>query len=478
MQLKEDFQRRIRDTISQYPAAALLYQVGDPRLLAALDAVATMFGMLSQQLDQDAAEPFIKSRDSTVLADAALRGILPMARSARFRLAVDNPTAAPYTLAAGRRLIDSNGKLCVVETAAVIAAGGTGTVTAKQQLTRTVAVQVAASEPFYSIEIPPSEEGNFIAGLSVVRVSDGQVFAYRPQFCNVAPGELVYTVETDEFRRLFVRFGYQDVVGYQPAVGENFQVVISESSGDIRPAIDSPFTLEYALAPGDADVSVKMEALLEPGTAPMDLPTLRDLLRYPAVYDDNAVFLGNFDFLVRRRLPNLRFLSVWNERIEERVRGASLNSVNKLFFSVIPEDGADQGSTEELIKQVIAGADDSYRFGVVAAVDVPIVIAVEAFVGVQNEVAVVEAQIRESVLAEYGIDTPAAKRGLVMPQYKRFYDRLRKEVPALAEAGSDLRVAITLPPGAALPEQRRYVSDASLAVTITTVQQAPSGWGN
>lgn len=477
MKLKEDFLRLIRDSISQYPDAALLYQVSDPRLLASLEAIATQFAMLSQQLEQNAAEPYIKSRDATVLADAALKGILPMARPARDRVSIQNPTADPYLVPAGRRILDANGRLYVVESAVTVAAGATGYTTAVQSAPRVVDVTVASSDPFYAIEVPPSPEDKFIAGISVTRVSDGEVFAYRPAFCNVQPGELVYHVETDEYRRLYVKFGYQDVVGYQPGIGEVFRLAISECNGDVRPEQGSPFSLEYTLSAQDTQVIIKADTLLEIGSEPMDMATLRELTRYPSAYDDNAVFLGNFDFLVRRRLPQLRFLSIWNEQVEERVRGASIDSVNKLFIAVLPQVGADLAATRALIEQTIAGADDSYRFGHVAVADSQIPVTIEAYVGIQNDPAVVESQIRQSVLREYGEDTPAAKRGQVQTQHKRFYDRLRKEVPALTDQGSDFSVVIGAAPSTILPEQRRYVSNAGLTVTVHTVAQSPSSWG-
>jgi hypothetical protein len=63
-----------------------------------------------------------------------------------------------------------------------------------------------------------------------------------------------------------------------------------------------------------------MDALLIAGQNPMPMSVLRDLARYPSVYDNNAVFLGEFDFLVRRNFPTLQFLSVWNESAEEQAR--------------------------------------------------------------------------------------------------------------------------------------------------------------
>ena len=83
MLTKADFQRAIRDSISSYPAIAPLYQSGDPRVLQHLDAMATMLAMFSAQLETAMSEPFEKTRDTTVLADAAMRGIVRKATPAR-----------------------------------------------------------------------------------------------------------------------------------------------------------------------------------------------------------------------------------------------------------------------------------------------------------------------------------------------------------------------------------------------------------
>ena len=86
MLTKADFQRAIRDSISSYPAIAPLYQAGDPRVLQHLDAMATMLAMFSAQLETAMSEPFEKTRDATVLADAAMRGIVRKATPARVQM--------------------------------------------------------------------------------------------------------------------------------------------------------------------------------------------------------------------------------------------------------------------------------------------------------------------------------------------------------------------------------------------------------
>jgi hypothetical protein len=45
------------------------------------------------------------------------------------------------------------------------------------------------------------------------------------------------------------------------------------------------------------------------------------------------LYLGEFDFLVRRNYTTLKFLSVWNETMEEDARGANVANINTLFVA-------------------------------------------------------------------------------------------------------------------------------------------------
>lgn len=466
----------VRDSISQYPDASLRYQAGDQTLLASIDAMASMMAAVSQQVEIEAAEAFDKVRDATVLADASLKGILPMAVPSTVALSVQNRSSTPFALQAGRTLLDSAGNLYVVTTPVTIAPGASAQSVLQQRTVRIQNFSVTQSTPFLAIEISPSTEDRVLCGLSVRR-SDGQEFSYTPDFCNVEADEFVYHVETDELRRLYVRFGYDGIVGYQPAVGDQFVIEIAECNGDVRPDVGSPFALQYTYTPQDSQIAAVMESLLESGAAPMDIATIREFSKYPSAYNDNAVYLGEFDRLVRKKVPGLRFLSVWNEQIEEAARGADIDNINRLFVAFQPADGDGVPSTQDRIAAAIKQADDGYSIRFVAMADAPIAVNIEAFVSAVNDAAAVTSQIRASVISEYGVDTPAARRGLVQPQHTRLYDRIRKNVAAVADSEADLRIVISLPTGPQLPEQRRAVTESSLTVTVTTRTQTAGNWG-
>ena len=96
----------------------------------------------------------------------------------------------------------------------------------------------------------------------------------------------------------------------------------------------------------------------------------------------------------------------------------------------------------------------------------PIPVVITAKVPAVYDFEAVKQQIREKVLAEYGDQSPFAKRGQNKLLYKRIYDLLVSSVQALQGESADLQVAITDPVESVLPEHFRYVSSASLTVTV------------
>ncbi len=206
---KQDFQAAIANNITNYQVAAAYYQAGDPRLLAQLDAIATMLAMLSQQVEVAGLEPFIKSRDATVLADAALKGVLPFATPAKAVVMAQNPTERAYLIAAGRVILDSAGRPWVVEQPVSVPAGGSAGVAVIQRTERTYQHSISEARPFYSIQVVEPPEDQFMVEVSLTRSLDSVQFKYSPDFVNVGPGDLAFNLETDEYRRTFIKFGYE-----------------------------------------------------------------------------------------------------------------------------------------------------------------------------------------------------------------------------------------------------------------------------
>lgn len=483
MKTKQDFIAIIDQTADKYDQVAALRRAGDPRYFQLQEAMATMFAMLSQQIEIAMMEPFGRVRDATVLADASLKGIVPKATPVRVQLAAENTsTADNFVVQAGRRLTDSSGHIYEVDIPVIVpralssSAPGVAVVTAYQQTQRVITHTVSETRSFYSIEIEPSPDGLFLAG---VQVSDeaGNPFSYRPGFTNVEKNEKVFTVEIDEYQRIFVRFGISGTVGYQPTAGEKFSLTLTESHGDVRPKTGGDFSLEYAYTPQDSLVNFKFVEIVTAGSNPIGISELRELAKYPSAYNDSAVFLGEFDFLVRRKITNLRFLSIWNEQIEEGIRGASIDNINCLFVAFAPADGESKPAVFEKIKAIILGADDSYQVKNIEPVNNTIAVTVEGVISRINDPVAVEQQIRAAILAEFGDRSTVSRRGMQPLQNRRLSEVLKASVRAFQDPNSDFSAVLTAPPGQALPEAWRYVTDSSITVALKSSDYGIDGWG-
>lgn len=464
---KAEFQQQIAASISNYSTAARFYQARDPRLLAQLDAMATMLSMLSAEQDVASMEQFTKARDVTVLADAAIKGVLPFARAARVSVLVENSGLALTTIIAGRVLLDAQGRKYSVDMGASINAGGTAVITASQHNSNDMHHVVSISQPFYSIEIPTPADGKKITSIALATapsVGSPVDFAYSPEFTNVDVGDKVFNLETDEQRVLFVRFGALNIAGYQPDAGEEFTVTTIETEGYFELPAGSTFTFEYIASPDDLNLKLTLQDMLAPGADPMDVRTMREVTSYPSIYDASAVYLGNFDFLVRRNLSPFRFLSVWNEQKEEAIRGPNIGNINTIFVSTL-KDGVVQSELEAQISAVIKSADDGYRVAFVPPSVEEIPVDIHLKLAAIYDKAAVESKIREIIAAEYGPDSKFATRGNTRVQYKRIYDLLTSNVPALQDREADLTVVID-DSVVITPERYRYVSQISLTVVI------------
>lgn len=496
MLTKADFQQKIADSVALYPAVATLYQAGDPRILQNLDAMAAMLSMFSGQIETAMAEPFEQVRDSTVLANAAMRGVIRKATPGRVRVSAKNNNATAFTIETGRVILDSVGRPYIIESTVTLAPGATGTFDAVQVKHTAINHTVAGSVPFYAIEIPTVTDDTYLSGIALSDYLGD--YEYRERYVNTWPGDRVFHVEIDDRQVVYVRLGQTDIVGVQPIDGSVLTLTVSHTAGEISIAANSPFSFEYLLIPQESYVDLTLSSLLTKGQNPPDMASLRDLVKYPSVYDHNAVYLGEFDFVVRRAYPTVKFLSVWNEAIEETARGASADNINVLFIAVLSQDGtetvltepnpaapvspteillANYTATQTGIKNTVFAADNGYKVRFITPVRSKIAVTIAATVSTSYVASDVQAKIIEAILAVYGEEASASKRGSSQPLYRSIYALLKEKVPALSDGNADIKITVADPVGNLRPELWRYVATDSLTVTVTMVNITLPSWG-
>ncbi len=462
-----------------YPGIGPRLAVGDPVILAELAGQARMLASLAEHVDVARYEPFERVRDSVVLADAAMRGVLPLARPGRSVLAVQNGSSKPITTRPGRVALDERGRLWQCAEAVTVQAGDSKPVRFVQRVDRTAPFAITSSVRYARIEVPVT--GARISGVEVWRIRGAarERFVHAQDLCNVAPGDKVYALETDERRRLWVRFGAEGTIGYQPAVGDQFELVITECEGRmdaLKPGAVWVWKASESIE--DDYTKLTLASVEEDGADPPTMREMRMLARYPSVFNSNAVQLGNFDWVLRRGLGSgVRFLSTWNEQVEETFRGPSVHHVNRLFVAALV-DGVEQPQVRAQVESIVRRADDSMRVVHVPVLMTPVPVAISATVSAVHDEMSVASRIRSTVLSELGDGSPDVSVGMRTPIRSAVMHRmLRESVLELRDDAADINITIRAPEKV-LPEMFLFVAPESLDVTVTKYDgRRYGGWG-
>lgn len=459
---KDQFIQDAVNEIANYPTIASRYAIGDPMIMQGIAANAAMLARLSEQVDVTGAEPFTKARDVTVRADGAVKGILPFATPTIARIKVTNGSDTLLRIIAGRELIDQQGRYWLVTGGVTLAGGAEGYMIAIQVKTRTLTHSVSQARPFYTIQIPEAEVG-YISDVAVAG------FVLSNEFANTLAGEKVFNIKCDESSQLGVQFGITNLTGYQPAIGEVITVRVQDTEGELTLSEGMKYAFRYAGAGvGSLESQLVMELaeVTQNGADPMDINTMREISSYPAIYDESAVFLSNFDFLARKKVAPVEFLSIWNEAREEAVRGASYENINSIFVAAT-KGGGDDATLHKRIKEIIAKADSSLRYRIRAVVQSVVSVKLTLYITSVYDGAAVREQVRTLMLGKYGRSSAWSQRGEAKMLEKDIYDLLRDEVEALGPRLGNLVInSITNEIPVVLPEHHRYITDESLQVDI------------
>lgn len=461
---KADFYNAAINELQQgnYPTLAARLAVGDVTLTQQLGAMAQMMAMLSYQIGLAEVEPWIKARENMVLADAAARGVLPYGKAAIYAANIrNNAVSGSLNITSGRRLIDNKSRLWVVVKGVNIAAGQTQTVHIQQYQTREIVHTVQDYRSFYRIDITPPETDEYLLDIAV-KHADGGYFRAVEQFNNVEPAERVYHVIADEMMNLSVQFGLIDKAGYIPNASENITIITRYTQGDIKLDNATPLELEYT-ARGEEYLTIMSADLIQAGAKPHSIDELREITNSPSLYDENAVFLGEFGFLLQRHLSPFVFLNVWNELTEEEARGANIENINTLFVSFI-KNGITTEQAQTKIKQIIQTADNSYRVKFVPVVEKQIPMNVSLSLSPMHDEAAVKQKALLYLLNRYGRDSAWARKGGQRINWQNTVKELRDNITELQDGVSDVAVSVN-ETGKRLPEHFRYVAQNSITIT-------------
>ena len=479
MLTQADFEARIVAVLDDYEILER-YNAQDPIVLRFLRSIAAFLSLFSQEVDISEIEPFIKTRDRSIIADATNKGILPIGMPTQHVLEVLNRSANSITLSQGRMIEDnSSSRPWRLLQSVTVNPGETGEVLVEQSEYREVQYTVQSTENFHRVELQLRDDLS-LAGITV-RDNSNQAYQLKKRWMNVEPLEYAFNLTTDSLRRIFIEFGDDERAGRTAQANQVFTFGILETYGDVDVSRLKDASLLDVLTTDETKVSVRFKqgGIVRQGADPLNISQLRVLATYPALYDENAVFLGNFDYSVRQKfMARCHYIAVWNENEQDRYYGVTYQDINHLHIAVVAKNNAEQANLETEIIQYIGLLDSLYkdRVRVHAVVEKPFNITLNGRLAAVHDLDGVKAQIKGLLVDRYGRTKLSASRWLVNGfNTQGISTQLRTNIVAFQDNISDF--SLNVPVVLNKPHEWVYISEPSITLNIErTAETSGAAW--
>ncbi|MDM1021607.1 hypothetical protein QSV37_15035 [Acinetobacter sp. VNK23] len=479
MLTQADFEARIVAVLDDYEILER-YNAQDPIVLRFLRSIAAFLALFSQEVDISEIEPFIKTRDRSIIADATNKGILPIGMPTQHVLEVLNRSANSITLSQGRMIEDNSGsRPWRLLQSVTVNAGETGEVLVEQSEYREVQYTVQSTENFHRVELQLRDDLS-LAGITV-RDNSNQAYQLKKRWMNVEPLEYAFNLTTDSLRRIFIEFGDDERAGRTAQANQVFTFGILETYGDVDVSRLKDASLLDVLTTDETKVSVRFKqgGIVRQGADPLNISQLRVLATYPALYDENAVFLGNFDYSVRQKfMARCHYIAVWNENEQDRYYGVTYQDINHLHIAVVAKNNAEQANLETEIIQYIGLLDSLYkdRVRVHTVVEKPFNITLNGRLAAVHDLDGVKAQIKGLLVDRYGRTKLSASRWLVNGfNTQGISTQLRTNIVAFQDNISDF--SLNVPVVLNKPHEWVYISEPSITLNIErTAETSGAAW--
>ncbi len=181
--------------MQDFPNIAARYAAGDPTIVAPLKSMMHTLAEVSRDVDISELEPFIKTRDATILADASNKGILPLCTPCQHYIEVKNNGNSNLSLQSNRSLLDGLGRPWRLLQSVNAAPGETATVLVEQSEIRTVEYTPETTETFHNYALDLKEETDLVQ-LSV-KDQDNNIYNFVTRWMNTKAGDLAITLKTN-----------------------------------------------------------------------------------------------------------------------------------------------------------------------------------------------------------------------------------------------------------------------------------------
>ena len=469
--------------LQDYPAFYARYMAGDTSIAAPIRSIQHIMAEFGRDVDISEIEPFVRSKEASILADASNKGILPLCTPCQHAVEIRN-TDKTHTLkvASGRVIEDGQGRAWRLLQSVNVPADSIATVTAEQSEIKQISYSPEVTETFHNLELE-LEDDLYLFQLDV-EDQDNNSFSFVTRWMNTNAGDYTITLKTNTRRKIIMEFGDSERFGRTLEVGNVLSIRMFHSHGDIDVSQLREASLKEVNNSVEqrAVIRFKPDGLIKRGANPLTIEQMSLLSSYP-LYDDNPVFLGNFNFsTLKKFLSRSEYLNVWNEVVEEQHYGASYLNINKLFVAVNAKFSSEQSALQDDIRQYLGKADQLYsgddKVIFKQVVERPFQLFIKGLLSPVHDIENVKEQIKTLLLRYYGRGTTAACYYLPNGLNHQELGKVLKTIAAFQDRSSDIKLAtedLSLNPPK--PHEWLYLTEDSIHIDIaTTTNVGESRW--
>lgn len=464
--------------LQAYPDIYARYISGDSTVTAPMNAIQHMLAEIGRDVEVSEIEPFIKSREATILADASNKGILPLGTPCQHYITLTNRGTQRVTILSGRVFEDAQGRPWRFLQNAEVLPSESVDILAEQSQMRTINQTIIETLVFnqFKVEI---EEDMSLVNMSVIDQNDN-IYSFVTRWMNTKAGDYAITLKTDTLREVTLEFGDTERFGRTLEANTELKITLLETYGEVETSSLKEAMLQQTNTSDEAKLAIRFKAggVVRMGANPLSIDQMRLLASYPT-HDDNAVFLGNFDFLVRKNfMSRSYYLNVWNEMIHEQHYGSSVDHINHLFVSVVPKNPDEYNLICSEISQLIAKVDNLYSYDNVVfiePVERPFQITIKAILAPVHDETVVKEQIKTLLISNYGKEQLASSYNMTNGfNLQEIIALINKQISAFQDRQSDFKIDIEdLSESSIKPSHWLYISEESINFDI----QRSTGFG-
>jgi hypothetical protein len=466
--------------LQDYPAYAARYAAGDPTITAPLQVIQHVLAEFGRDVDISELEPFIKTRDATILADASNKGILPLCTPCQHYIEVINNGNNNLSLASGRVILDGQGRPWRLLQSVNAAKGETVAVLAEQSELREITYSPTVTEQFHNYALDLQSDVDLVQ-LSVTD-QDGNSYGFVTRWMNTNANDKAIILKTNTHRKMTLEFGDSSRFGTTLQAGTILTIQIIESFGEIDAALLREASLETVDTATEqrAVIRFKTDGLFRTGADPLNIEQLRLLSSYPD--SDDAVFLGNYNYsCLKRFLPRSNFLNVWNEVEQEANYGPSYLNINKMFVAVAAKNSPEQTLLQEDLANYIALLNNLYKGKVVfhAVEERAFNLTIQGLLSPVHNAEAVKEQIKTLLLKYYGRETIATSYYIADGFNSQEIAKLLSDnISAFQDRTSDFKIMMEdLENNPIKPHQWTYLTADSITLDIKqTKNSGGSRW--